>query len=168
MEQLIVIEHDGGLDQISAIGQHIRRQLFKRNLEEARIRNVLEVKTNHMISDAGGRKREIRSLFAEAPGRAWTRLPQGEGERGPREYDWAWGLLPGQSDVHDGYERSVLARRSPNDPDDIAYYLCFAPIGTTKSKLMSIAVARWGIESCFEEAKGQCGLDDYQVRQWNS
>ena len=26
---------------------------------------------------------------------------------------------------------------------------------------------RWAIEECFEEAKGQVGLDQYEVRRWD-
>ena len=31
---------------------------------------------------------------------------------------------------------------------------------------MRIAGQRWRIESCFEEAKGETGLDEYEVRSW--
>jgi hypothetical protein len=91
------------------------------------------------------------------------------GRKGPaREYDWAWGLLPPGGELRAGYARSVLSRRSITDPADIAYYLCFGPEGTGKQQLIRIAGARWGIETCFAEAKGQCGMDHYQVRTWTS
>jgi SRSO17 transposase len=32
--------------------------------------------------------------------------------------------------------------------------------------LVRIAGQRWRIESCFEEAKGETGLDEYEVRAW--
>ena len=31
---------------------------------------------------------------------------------------------------------------------------------------MRVAGIRWAIEECFEEAKGQVGLDQYQMRLW--
>ena len=31
---------------------------------------------------------------------------------------------------------------------------------------MRVAGTRWTIEECFEEAKGQVGLDQYEVRKW--
>ena len=31
-----------------------------------------------------------------------------------------------------------------------------------------MAGTRWAIEECFEEAKGQVGLDQYEVRRWDS
>jgi SRSO17 transposase len=31
-----------------------------------------------------------------------------------------------------------------------------------------VAGARWGIEDCFAEAKGEAGLDHYQVRRYRA
>ena len=31
---------------------------------------------------------------------------------------------------------------------------------------MRVAGTRWTIEECFQEAKGQVGLDQYEVRKW--
>ena len=33
-------------------------------------------------------------------------------------------------------------------------------------ELVRVAGRRWTIEECFEEAKGQVGLDQYEVRRW--
>ena len=32
---------------------------------------------------------------------------------------------------------------------------------------MTIAHARWTVEQFYEDAKGECGLDDYQGRRWD-
>ncbi|GHC90023.1 hypothetical protein GCM10010349_78100 [Streptomyces flavofungini] len=60
----------------------------------------------------------------------------------------------------------MLARRSLKRPGEIAYYLAYAPVGTTVEKLVSVAGSRWAIEECFQAAKGQCGLDEYEVRRY--
>ena len=31
---------------------------------------------------------------------------------------------------------------------------------------MQVAGTRWTIEACFEAAKGEVGLDEYEVRSW--
>nr|WP_245171448.1 hypothetical protein [Streptomyces decoyicus] len=36
------------------------------------------------------------------------------------------------------------------------------------SELVRVARVRWSIEECFQAAKGQVGLDHYQVRNWTS
>ena len=59
----------------------------------------------------------------------------------------------------------LLARRSIAKPDELAYYVCFGPSGTAMAELVKVAGRRWAIEECFEEAKGQVGLDQYEVTQ---
>jgi SRSO17 transposase len=53
----------------------------------------------------------------------------------------------------------------------LAYYVCFGPVDTTVDttleELVRVAGTRWTIEECFEEAKGQVGLDQYEVRRWD-
>jgi hypothetical protein len=34
-------------------------------------------------------------------------------------------------------------------------------------RLVTLAHARWPIEQFYEDAKGECGLDDYQGRRWD-
>jgi len=41
----------------------------------------------------------------------------------------------------------------------VAYYVCFAPVGTPLADLLRVAGTRWSIETCIEEAKGEVGLD---------
>src|ERR1035441_10068204 len=46
-------------------------------------------------------------------------------------------------------------------------YLCYAPSGKdTIETLVRVAGERWKIEQAFETAKGECGLDHYEVRHW--
>jgi SRSO17 transposase len=34
--------------------------------------------------------------------------------------------------------------------------------------LARIAGSRWAVEECFQQAKNQAGLDEYQVRDWRA
>ena len=61
----------------------------------------------------------------------------------------------------------LLARRSIAKPGELAYYVCFGPAGTSLEELVRVAGTRWAIEECFEEAKGEVGLDQYEVRRWD-
>src|SRR3712207_5264267 len=60
----------------------------------------------------------------------------------------------------------LLIRRGAAKPDKLAYYLTHAPEETTLARLVRVAGTRWAIEGCFEAAKGEVGLDDYEVRSW--
>ena len=42
----------------------------------------------------------------------------------------------------------------------------YAPADTTLAQLVMVAGKRWAVEECFETAKGECGLDEYEVRSW--
>lgn len=39
--------------------------------------------------------------------------------------------------------------------------------GRTVAISPAVAGARWAIEECFQTSKGECGLDDYQVRRYD-
>ena len=62
----------------------------------------------------------------------------------------------------------LLARRSLSDPGELAYYVCFAPADTPLVTLVRVAGKRWRVEEAFEQAKGEVGLDHYQVRQYRA
>ncbi|MFF7945216.1 hypothetical protein ACFZC5_36655 [Nocardia gamkensis] len=128
---------------------------------------VVEVPVRHTITDLDGRRR-VDTLISRAPAGAWHRVSAGRGVRGEREYDFAWATLPVLDDIPAGFVRTLLARRSLDDPADIAYYVCFHPDTIDRGQIVAVAGARWAIEECFQAAKGQCGLDHYQVRKYDA
>lgn len=106
-------------------------------------------------------------VAAALPATVWHRLTVAGGTNGPRVSDWAAtrvtvGVPPGARDV----AHWLLVRRGVADPTALAYYLSNAPADTPLSTLARVAAARWPIEQCFEEAKGETGLDQYEVRQY--
>jgi SRSO17 transposase len=94
----------------------------------------------------------------------WKRLSAGEGSKGERLYDWIG--LPLNRPLQEGFARWLLVRRSIDDPDELTAYAVFAPEGSTLEELARVAGSRWKIEEAFEEAKGEVGLDHYEVRSW--
>jgi hypothetical protein len=64
--------------------------------------------------------------------------------------------------------RWLLLRRNIDDPSEFAYYLAYGPKETPMSELIWAASRRWAIEDCFEQAKGEVGLDEYEVRKWEA
>jgi SRSO17 transposase len=110
------------------------------------------------------RQRRVDQVANELAAGDWHRLSVGDGSKGPREYDWAAGRLGGER-PH-GLVRWLLVRRSLADPADRAYYLCLAPSAADGPALATAAGMRWSIESCFEAAKQETGLDQYEVRSW--
>jgi SRSO17 transposase len=111
------------------------------------------------------RQRPIRDVVQDVAPEGWTRLSAGEGSKGPRVYDWAWGRIR-ESAVQPGWLEWWVARRSLSDPTDFAYYLACAPASTTLPTLVAVAGTRWAVEESLETAKGEVGLDQYEVRKW--
>jgi SRSO17 transposase len=95
----------------------------------------------------------------------WQRRSAGEGAQGPRLYDWTY--LPVRPGLQDGWVHRVLVRRHPERTDEVAYYLVYAPAGTTLEEVVAVAGARWTIDDMFKQAKGLVGLDQYEVRSWH-
>ena len=54
------------------------------------------------------------------------------------------------------------------DPDDLAFFYCYAPGPVSLSVLVKVAGKRWPVEECFQQGKGQAGLDQHQLRRWHS
>jgi SRSO17 transposase len=106
----------------------------------------------------------VSDWLEEVPAVAWQRLSAGEGAKGPRLYDWAW--LPCGLDAACGWQKGLLIRRKLAHPEVFTFYLTLAPERTGLSDLVRVAGTRWTIEACFEAAKGEVGLDQYEVRSW--
>ncbi len=67
----------------------------------------------------------------------------------------------------DGWRRWMLLRRSRANPTSVTAYLCFAPADATLADLVHVAESRrWTVEICFEAAKQEVGLAEYEVRSW--
>ncbi len=110
----------------------------------------------------------LRELVASWPASRWQRLAGAEGEKGLITSDWACQRVVESRDKLPGPDAWLLARRSLSDPTEIAHYLSKAPADTPLEKLAQVASTRYTVEQCIEEAKGETGLDDYEVRYWHS
>src|SRR5713226_5147283 len=93
----------------------------------------------------------------------WQRLSMSQGTKGERLFDWAIVAQVHRGTV-DGCHWLVI-RRCLDDPSEKAYYLVFAPPGTTLHTIVLAIGARWSVEVDLENAK-DLGLDQYEVRSY--
>ena len=133
---------------------------------------VLAVKRSEPLwakTDRGPAQVRADGLAERAAKEDWHRLSAGAGSKGERFYDWALlSLFRLQiTEEERRFEHLLLVRRNTEDPEDLAYYVAFAPQGTPLEELIGVAGTRWRIESCFEAAKGEVGLGHYEVRSWH-
>ncbi len=147
-------------DEVYGNDGKLRRWLEARNKPY-----VLAVARSHPLMVAFRCKR-VEEVVAEAPPEAWQRVEVGAGSKGPRVYDWAKARLPYESTQ--GWAQWLVVRRSVSQPEKLAYYRAYGPEEATVEELAKVAGSRWSIEEAFERAKGEVGLDHYEVRYWDS
>ncbi len=150
----------------SVYGSDRRLRFF---LEQRERWFVLAVPVNELLMHAGPCYHRADALTAAVPSDQWQRLSAGEGAKGPRVYDWAlvelWRLQLTEDERQWGHY--LLARRSVEKPEEVAHYVVFCPRGQAVLETVArVAGSRWQIEVGFEAAKGECGLDQYEVRKW--
>jgi hypothetical protein len=137
-------------------------------LEERGQPYVLAVRSNlslRFITSDGFVQTDPDELADNLDAAHWASHAAGEGTKGIRLYDWARIALPWPAD--NGFERWVLIRRNRKDAAQRAYYLVFAPTGTSLAELAGAAGLRWTIEECFQRAKEELGLDHCEARSWH-
>lgn len=132
---------------------------LRRWLQDRRLGYVLAVTSAQRLGFA-----RVGAWATAVPAEGWHRLSAGDGAKGPRLYDWAYATYP--SDAVPGWAKGLLIRRPIAEPDELTFYLTHAPDTVRLEDLARVAGTRWTIEACFEAAKGDVGLDEYEVRSW--
>jgi SRSO17 transposase len=111
----------------------------------------------------------VEKLVAGFGAHDWTRCTLRESTRGPLRVDiahrrvWVW----------DGAEAAarcwhLVVRREVGAPKKIKYSLSNAPPDTKLERLAQMQGERYWVERAFEDAKGECGLADYQALGWRA
>ena len=140
-----------------------RDSKLRRWLEERRQPYVLAVAADQRLWRQEMRQHRVDEIANELPKRAWKRLSAGSGTKGERLYDWA--RMPWAE--REGWEHALLVRRSLEAEPEYAFYFTYArKKQNTLKTLVAVAGRRWTIERAFQMAKGECGLDHYEVRHW--
>jgi SRSO17 transposase len=110
-----------------------------------------------------GARISAAQLVAAVPAQQWIACSAGHGAKGRRRYDWTRIQLAVPATA--GMARWLLLRRSRSD-GELAFYACYGPAATPLIGLVRVAGTRWAVEEGFEQAKGEVGLDHYEVRKW--
>jgi SRSO17 transposase len=132
-------------------------------LEERKQAYVLAVSGNERVW-LGQEQRSIKKIVAAFSTEAWERISAGVGSKGPRWYDWQ--RLALSDPPPQGWQRWLLVRRSLSDPNEVTAYIVFAPADSSLAEQVRVAGMRWTVEESIQTAKGEVGLDNYEVRSW--
>ena len=126
---------------------------------------VMAIAANRRVPTHAGPIR-VDALPALIPTHAWQQHSAGAGAHGPRLYSWAWFRLLAEDDTDTGAHHLLIRRNDATG--EHAYLRCYCPRPVPLRTLVAVAGQRWRIEESFQAAKGLVGLDQHQVRRWNS
>ena len=140
---------------------------LRRDLQARGMGYVLAVAKSHRVttSSALGPQR-VDQITAALSSRAWNRYSAGAGAKGPRDYDWAWVAITPPADEQAGHHWLLVRRRICDG--ELAFYRCWSPVPVALPTLVRVAGTRWCIETTFQTSKNATGLDEHQVRRWDS
>lgn len=170
-EQMILSALQQGMKPEWVLGDSVYGESsgLRRTLEASQQPYVLGITNKHYVW-IGFEQLRVSTLVKESLNAGqWETLACGAGTKGARLYQWCQIMINGCEP--EGWSHCILFRKpvGSKNSDDIAIFRCSAP--AEKINLQSLASAagqRWAIETCFEEAKDLLGMDQYEVRNWNS
>jgi SRSO17 transposase len=142
-----------------------RSHAFRRWLEEHGRAYALMVPSTHAVRYQG-RRQTAAKLAARLPDTAWRSVTVGAGT--PSADQQVWACLPLSETCAAGMRRWLLIRRGGDDGGDLGYFLAYGAEDTSEAELLRVCGVRWQIEECFAQAKGEVGLDQYEVRTWDA
>lgn len=97
----------------------------------------------------------------------WQKWRLKDGEKGPMVWEVKHTLIyiPGEDGLPAG-PYHLLVCRDVLKPGQIKYFISNAPPETPVHALLRVGFSRWRIERCYEDQKGEVGLDHYEGRRY--
>jgi SRSO17 transposase len=110
----------------------------------------------------------VDTIVRDLPAEAWIRHRVTEGAKGPREYEFVRLRVAQKLNRTPGHEGWLMARRPVGSgPEaEVKFYLSNAPETVALAEMAWVGCLRWTIEEDFELAKGEVGLDHYEVTKY--
>jgi len=96
----------------------------------------------------------------------WKKWRLRDGEKGPMVWETKHVRFFPQEDGLPAPQHPLLIARNVLDPSEVKYFLGHAPCNTPLSTLLLVGFSRWRVERCFEDSKGEVGLDHYEGRRY--
>ena len=103
------------------------------------------------------------------PQSVWKRITVRQSTKGALDYEyltmycWIW-----EKDTDNYYRWHLIVRRNPETKCDYKYSLCNEEKSVSIQRLAYMQGQRYWIERMFKDAKGECGMADYEARGWNA
>jgi SRSO17 transposase len=120
---------------------------------------------------AGGSRpaRRVDELLNDRTLRAqpWQPWRVKDGEKGPVVWECKHTLITIKDENGlPGVRLHLVIARNVLDPEEVKFFVSNASPQTGVGALLLVAFSRWRVERCFEDGKGEIGLDQYEGRRY--
>ena len=109
---------------------------------------------------------EVRVLIQGLPRSTWQRHGIQEGSKGPMLAEFAALRVTPVQERLPGLRQWLICRRSLGAQAEVKFFLSNAPRDTPLQELVRLSALRWPIETTLQEAKGEIGMDHYELQTW--
>jgi SRSO17 transposase len=97
----------------------------------------------------------------------WQRWRLRDGDKGPMVWEVKHALVyPKDAQGLPGEPLHLIVARNVLNPEELKFFVSNAPPATPLQPLLLVAFSRWRVERCFEDHKGEVGLDHYEGRRY--
>jgi SRSO17 transposase len=114
---------------------------------------------------------EVRNMvrycdeFRQQP---WVKFYVKDSTRGPVVWEAKAARIYLKRDGLPTWAHGLIVARNVLDPEEVKYFVSNAPEGTPLEARLHVAFQRFHVERCFEEEKGELGMDHFEVRNYLS
>jgi SRSO17 transposase len=122
------------------------------------------------LKSGSPRPQRVDRLLSSHPAlrdQAWARYRVKDGTKGPHVWETKRAVLVVADDRGLPAEPyHLIVARNVLEPETLKFFLSNAPAETGVGVLLKVAFTRWRVERCFEDQKGEIGLDHYEGRTY--
>jgi SRSO17 transposase len=125
-----------------------------------------ERRTKQVVSTLAKEPMAVETLAKSLHHGFWYRRKVAEGTKGPIEYEFTKRQVTLCSDSRPTRTAWLVMKRTMGASPSYWYYVSNAAVSTRLPLFVWLSGLRWAIEQCFEEAKTELGMDQYEVRKY--
>ena len=97
----------------------------------------------------------------------WRRWRVKDGDKGPMVWEVKHcRFTPKGEDSLPGEPMHLIVARNVLDPEEVKFFVSNAPPEAPVREMLLVGFSRWRVERCFEDQKGEIGLDHYEGRRY--
>lgn len=120
------------------------------------------------VAASSGVPIRVENMLRHCPAlrdQAWRPYHVKDGQKGPAVWEARrMTIYPKGENGLPGPACQLIVARNVLEPDIVKYFVSNAPAETPMETLLIVAFSRWRVERCFEDEKGELGMDHYEGR----